>query len=57
MQTVKSLGVVSVAKTFAIIGAIFGVLAIPAGWITERISRASAASDISWQVYLNPYTS
>jgi len=52
MQTVKSFGVVSVAKTFAIIGAIFGVLAIPTAWITERTS--SAASDWSWQVYLNP---
>lgn len=51
MPAIKSLGVASVAKTFAIIGAIFGVLAIPISLIT---ARTSGAADISWRVYLNP---
>lgn len=52
MQTVKSFGVLSVAKTFAIIGALFGVLAIPISWITMH--AAGAPDDTSWHVVLTP---
>ena len=54
MQTVKSFGVMSVAKTFTIISAIFGVLAIPVGLITERTTSGSVAPEVSWQAYLTP---
>jgi membrane protease YdiL (CAAX protease family) len=36
MQTVKSFGVLSVVKTFGIIGAVFGLLAIPIGAIAAK---------------------
>jgi len=48
MQTVKSFGVASVAKTFTIIWAIFGVLTIPITWITNRTTSGSPALDLSW---------
>ena len=51
MPAIKSLGVASVAKTCGIIGAIFGVLAIPTSFTT---ARPSSGSDIGWHVYLSP---
>ena len=53
MQRIKSFGVISVGKTSTIIGALFGVLAVPISVVTER-SSGTGVSGIPWEV-LSPF--
>jgi len=48
MQTVKSVGVISIAKMSGIIGAMFGVLVIPITWVTDRMFIGSTGSALSY---------
>jgi hypothetical protein len=48
VQTVKSVGIISVAKMSGIIGTIFGVLLVPITWIMDRMVIGSSGPALSY---------